>query len=83
MKQAGGRIVILGCGGLDAGNIGAVRARPGSPKCISPPCNDVPSAMSFRNPHVGMGGTDLDREYRTTLTDGAAVAAAIAAAHRG
>ena len=32
---------------------------------------DVPSGMRFRNPHVGMGGTDLDREYRNTLTDGA------------
>ena len=44
---------------------------------------DVPSGMRFRNPHVGMGGSDLDREYRNTLTDGPAVAAAIAAARNG
>ena len=44
---------------------------------------DVASGMVFRNPHVGMGGTDLDREYRNTLTDGAAVAATIAAARSG
>jgi copper homeostasis protein len=36
--------------------------------------------MRFRNPHVGMGGTELDREYRLTLTDPDAVAATIAAA---
>ena len=40
---------------------------------------DVPSAMRYRNPDVGMGGTYLDREYRTTVTDGALVAATIAA----
>jgi copper homeostasis protein len=41
---------------------------------------DVPSAMAYRNPQVGMGGTDLDREYRTTVTDAELVAATIAAA---
>ena len=38
---------------------------------------DVPSAMAYRNPNVGMGGTDLDREYRNTVTDVTAVAATI------
>ncbi|WP_292102701.1 hypothetical protein [Mesorhizobium sp.] len=41
---------------------------------------DVPSAMRHRNPHVGMGGTDLDREYRNTVTDQDLAAATIAAA---
>jgi copper homeostasis protein len=36
--------------------------------------------MRYRNPRVGMGGTDLDREYRNTVTDAALVAATIAAA---
>ena len=36
--------------------------------------------MRFRNPRVGMGGTALEREYRNTLTDEAAVRATIAAA---
>ena len=40
---------------------------------------EAPSAMSYRNPKVGMGGTDLDREYRSTVTDPEAVAATIAA----
>src|SRR5262249_26763468 len=80
MKQAAGRIIIMGCGGLTSDNIGAVRARTGMTEMHFAPLKDVPSAMRFRNPHVGMGGTDLDREYRNTLTDGALVAATIAAA---
>ena len=39
--------------------------------------------MGFRNPHVGMGGSDLDREYRDTLTDGTAIAATNTAARSG
>lgn len=80
VRQAGERIVILGCGALDPGNIGAVRARTGLKEMHFAALRDLPSAMRYRNPHVGMGGTDLDREYRNTVTDEALVAATIAAA---
>ena len=40
----------------------------------------VDGGMEFRNPDVGMGGTDLDREYQLTLTDPDAVRRIIAAA---
>ena len=83
VKQAAGRIIILGCGALDAGNIAAVRAGTGLTEMHFAALKDVASGMRFRNPHVGMGGSDLDREYRNTLTDGAAVAATIAAARGG
>jgi copper homeostasis protein len=83
VKQAAGRIIILGCGALDAGNIATVCARTGLTEMHFAALKDVASAMVFRNPHVGMGGSDLDREYRNTLTDGAAVAATIAAARGG
>ena len=79
VKQAGERIVIMGCGGLDASSIGAVHARTGLREMHFAALKDVPSAMAYRNPKVGMGGTDLDREYRNTVTDVSAVAAAIAA----
>jgi copper homeostasis protein len=36
--------------------------------------------MTFRNPHVGMGGTAIEREYEITLTDVDAVRRTIAAA---
>ena len=36
--------------------------------------------MTFRNPHVGMGGTAIEREFEVTLTDPAAVRRTIAAA---
>ena len=78
--MAGDRIIILGCGGLAPENIAEVRSKTGLSEMHFAALKDVPSSMRYRNPHVGMGGTDLDREYRHTLTDGALVAATIAAA---
>jgi copper homeostasis protein len=80
VRQAGERIVILGCGALDPRTIGAVRAGTGLKEMHFSALKDVASAMRYRNPHVGMGGVDLDREYRNTVTDPALVAATIAAA---
>ena len=80
VKLAGSRIIILGCGALDPLNIGAVHAQAGLSEMHFASLKDVPSAMDYRNPHVGMGGTDLDREYRNTVTDRELVAATIAAA---
>ncbi|BCH24521.1 copper homeostasis protein CutC [Mesorhizobium sp. L-8-3] len=78
--QAAGRIIILGCGDLDPSNIATVRTQTGLAEMHFAALRDVPSTMTYRNPDVGMGGTDLDREYRNTLTDSALVAATIAAA---
>ncbi len=83
VTQAAERIVIMGCGGLDATNIAEVHARTGLREMHFAALKDVPSAMAYRNPNVGMGGTDLDREYRNTVTDATAVAATIKAARGG
>lgn len=80
VQQAGDRIIILGCGALDLRNIAEVRKTTGLSEMHFAALKDVPSAMNYRNPHVGMGGSDLDREYRNTLTDTDLVAATIAAA---
>jgi copper homeostasis protein len=80
VKQAAGRMIILGCGALTPENIGMVRAKTGLTEMHFASLKDVPSGMRFRNPHVGMGGTELDREYRNTVTDRALVKATIAAA---
>ena len=80
VHQGGHRIIILGCGALDPNNIAGVLAATGLTEMHFAALKDVPSTMTYRNPQVGMGGTDLDREYRTTVTDGALVAATIAAA---
>jgi len=80
VRQAGERIIILGCGGLAPDNIGDVRRRTGLTEMHFAALADTPSGMRYRNPNVGMGGTDLDREYRNTVTDEALVAATIAAA---
>ena len=80
VEQAAGRIVIMGCGALDAGNIRKVRDEAGLVEMHFAALKTVPSGMTFRNPHVGMGGTEKDREYEVTLTDGQAVRAIIATA---
>lgn len=80
VRLAGDRIIILGCGGLDLHTIAEVRAKTGLAEMHFAALKDVPSAMVYRNPHVGMGGSDLDREYRNTLTDIDLVAATINAA---
>ena len=83
VERAKGRIVIMGCGELDAENIGGVRQRTGLSEMHFAALKNVPSGMLYRNPRVGMGGDDLDREYRNTITDGAAVKKTIMAARAG
>jgi len=80
VRQAGERIIILGCGGLDPDNIAEGLGKTGLREMHFAALADMPSAMRYRNPRVGMGGSDLDREYRTTVTDKTLVAATIAAA---
>ena len=80
VAQAAGRIVIMGCGALDTDTIGKVRDETGLVEMHFAALTTVPSGMVFRNPHVGMGGTEKDREYELTLTDKNAVRATIAAA---
>jgi copper homeostasis protein len=80
VEQAAGRIVVMGCGALDAGNIRTVRDEAGLTEMHFAALKTVPSGMAFRNPHVGMGGTEKDCEYELTLTDKDAVRATIAAA---
>ncbi|MGB3337253.1 MAG: copper homeostasis protein CutC [Devosia sp.] len=77
---ADGRIVIMACGALDAGNIGTVRQATGVDEMHFAALHTIKSGMAFRNPHVGMGGTAIEREYEITLTDVDAVRATIAAA---
>ncbi|WP_108461905.1 copper homeostasis protein CutC [Devosia naphthalenivorans] len=77
---ADGRIVVMACGGLDESNIAAIRTATGVNEMHFAALKTVKSGMGFRNPHVGMGGTALEREYEITLTDTEAVRRTIAAA---
>jgi copper homeostasis protein len=80
VAAARGRIKVMACGELDEGNIATVLKESGADELHFAALRTAPSAMAFRNPHVGMGGDDRDREYRLTLTDEAAVRRIIAAA---
>lgn len=80
VRQANGRIVILGCGALEPEGVADIVRQTGLQEIHFASLRDVPSAMDYRNPRVGMGGSDLDREYRLTITDSDLVARTIAAA---
>ena len=80
VKAAAGRISVMACGGLNAGNIATVRDRVDPPELHFAALTTRSGAMVFRNLQIGMGAVDKDREYSLTLTDSAEVAATIAAA---
>jgi copper homeostasis protein len=80
---AAGRLAVMVCGGLDAANIARIRAATDADEMHFAAPRTEPSGMTFRNPRIGMGGTDLGREYTNTVTDEAAVRATIRAARGG
>jgi copper homeostasis protein len=80
VSVARGRLKVMACGGLDADNIAMVRDATGVPELHFAALRTEPSGMLYRNPNVGMGGTELEREDTNQVTDGAAVRAVIAAA---
>lgn len=79
VAQAAGRIAVMGCGDLTPDNIAAVAAA-GLRELHFAALRDTSSRMLWRNPGIGMGATELDREYRLTVTDEAQIRATIAAA---
>lgn len=80
VKVAAERIVVMGCGGLNERNIGHVIDATGVEEVHFAALREEPSGMRFRNPTIGMGGTDLEREYTNTVTSEDGVRATIAAA---
>ena len=80
VRQAAGRIVILGCGDLRADSVRQVVQGAGLAEIHFSAPGVVPSAMRYRNPALAMGGSDPEREYRHTVTDPARVRAVVAAA---
>jgi copper homeostasis protein len=79
-RQAGDRIIVMACGALAPDNIAQVVRETGGSEFHFAALKTVPSGMVYRNPRVGMGGTELDREYSLTVTDPDLVRATIAAA---
>lgn len=79
---AAGRLKVMACGALDAHNIADVAVKTGADELHFAALETVKSPMRFRNEHVGMGGTAIEREFELTLTDEDAVRATIAAARR-
>lgn len=80
VELARGRLIVMACGGLDAGNIARVRDVTGAPELHFAALRTVPSGMRHHNLRVGMGGTAPEREYTCTVTDEDEVRATIEAA---
>ena len=78
-ERAAGRIVVMACGALDETNVAQVYRDTGVDEVHFAALVTSQGGMAWHNPHVGMGGTDKDREYQLTLTDGVAIARTIAA----
>jgi len=82
VKAAAGRIVVMGCGSLDETNIAHVLDSTQAPEVHFAALASEPSGMAFRNPAIGMGGTEIEREYTNTVTSETAVRKIIAAARQ-
>jgi copper homeostasis protein len=78
--QAAGRIIIMACGELGPETIAQVRRETGLTEFHFAALRTEPSGMQYRNPAVGMGGTEREREYTNAVTDPALIRATIAAA---
>ena len=83
VTAAAGRLRVMACGALDAGNIGRVLTESGADELHFAALATSGSPMQYRNEHVGMGGTAIEREFELTLTDEDAVRSTIAAARAG
>jgi copper homeostasis protein len=79
-QLANGRIIVMPCGGLRAANIGQVCRETGLWELHFAAHKMEPSAMSYRNPQVAMGGTSQDHEYLRTVTDPTTVRTTVEAA---
>jgi copper homeostasis protein len=79
---ARGRIVIMACGGLDETNIADVLHRSAADELHFASLLTAQSGMKFRNAHIGMGSTAIEREFEITVTDTAAVRRTIAAVRK-
>jgi copper homeostasis protein len=79
-QQAAGRIILMACGELAPDTIARVVRETGGQEFHFAALKQEPSGMTYRNSQVGMGGTELDREYSNTVTDPALIRATIAAA---
>jgi len=81
-ERAAGRIIVLGCGALRPETISDVHRHAGLSELHFAALRPEPSRMVYRNPSIGMGGTELEREYWHTVTEPSQVRATIAAVRK-
>lgn len=82
-ERAAGRITVMGSGDITPASLPIILRETGLTEIHFAAPKDIPSGMQWRNPDIGMGGTELDREYRLTVTDPDRVRTTIAAVRAG
>jgi copper homeostasis protein len=82
VEASAGRLVVMACGGLDEHTIACICRETGAHEVHFAAQKVVPSSMRFRNPAIGMGGTNLEREYINMVLDLNEVRRMIAAVKR-
>jgi copper homeostasis protein len=80
VRQAGGRIIVLGCGGFRADTIGKVRRAAGLAELHFSAPLEMASGMQYRKDDLAMGSAPLEREFMQVGTDPELVRTIIAAA---
>lgn len=63
VEASAGRLGVMACGDLTEHNIARIRRETGAHELHFAAQKAMPSAMAFKNPAIGMGGTDVEREY--------------------
>jgi copper homeostasis protein len=81
IELAAGRLVVMPGGGITARNVGRIVGETGASEIHFAALSEAPSGMSYRNPHVFMGGALRPAEYARLVTTKAGIRAVIDAAH--
>lgn len=79
VEQAGGRIAIMACGGIDETNAAEVAKRTGANEFHFTAFEQRPSEMRFLNENVTMGSDEAPSEYIRKFTSAEKVSRVIAA----
>ena len=80
IELAAGRIIVMPGGGITARNVARIVRETGASEIHFAALSESPSGMSYRNPHVFMGGELRPAEYARLVTTKAGIQSILDAA---
>jgi len=81
IELAAGRIIVMPGGGITARNVARIVQETGASEIHFAALSESPSSMTYRNPHVFMGGELRPAEYARLVTTRAGITSILDAAH--